>query len=358
MRRWAVTLLCLLTLVLPCASRAEGNPARHLVTSAQRQTLATLQNIDEGRLYVMDYTADYKLDEALACGAYTPETLFAFAQGMLLSGDAAAARVNGYGCSSFAAHTADGVRMVGRNYDYRMDTTALLVRLAPKDGYRSLNMTSVGWIGYGIGMLDDGRTDLSALMLAPYLTMDGVNEKGLSVSTLAVGSKPTRQDTGKPKVSTTVVTRLLLDRAADVNEALALLRQIDYQSIVATNDDHFFLADAVGRAVVVEYCDNQMEVLGKNHVTNHYLSPKVKDSPRSGDDRYDILNTVLGYQRNRLSREQTMSLLSFVSQDPEIGRGETQWSVVYNLTRPGITVAIRRNYGALFTFTMDDLSGR
>ena len=361
MKQRVVTLLLCLLLLCPCASLGDGNPAVYLTTDAQRETLSTLRNIDEGRFYVMDYTADYKLHEIIACNACTPEELLSFAQNALLSGAPASAKVGSCGCSSFTAKTMDGARLSGRNHDYLMDTTAVLVRTSPKDGYRSLNMTSAGWVGYDIGTPDDGNTDLSALMMAPYLTMDGVNEKGLAVTALSVGDVPTRQSTGKPKVSTTVVIRMLLDRAANVDEALTLLEQVDFQSTLDTESNHFFLADAAGRAVVVEYCPDEMKVLHKTYVTNFYLSPSMNGQYGVGQDRYDILKSALTYQHSRLSVGQAMSLLSLlslVSQEPKDYRSQTQWSAVYNLTEPGVTVAIRCNYDKLFSFSMDDLSGQ
>lgn len=144
MKQRAIALLLCLLVLFPCASLGEGNPAAFLTTDAQRETLATLRSIDEGRFYVLDYTADYMLDEAIACNACTPEELFSFAQKQLLSVAPSASAVSGYGCSSFTAKTANGVRLFGRNHDYRMATTAVLVRTSPKDGYRSLNMTSAG----------------------------------------------------------------------------------------------------------------------------------------------------------------------------------------------------------------------
>ena len=65
-----------------------------------------------------------------------------------------------------------------------MKMTAVMVRTAPKDGYRSIGMADAGWVGYDIGSLSDGKSDLSAAVAMPYLIMDGMNEKGLAVSVL------------------------------------------------------------------------------------------------------------------------------------------------------------------------------
>ena len=61
--------------------------------------------------------------------------------------------------------------------------------------------------------------------------MDGINEKGLCVAVLMIeDSDVTEQDTGKPGITTTTAVRLLLDQAADVDEAIRLLEQYDMNS--------------------------------------------------------------------------------------------------------------------------------
>ena len=52
---------------------------------------------------------------------------------------------------------------------------------------------------------------------AIYVTLDGMNEKGLMVADLMAGDKEqTNQQTEKPDLTTTTAIRLLLDKAATV----------------------------------------------------------------------------------------------------------------------------------------------
>ena len=64
----------------------------------------------------------------------------------------------------------------------------------PKARYRSLGVADTYWADFKNGsaingMLDDGKSDLSAFVLSPFLTMDGMNEKGLAISILALSVK-------------------------------------------------------------------------------------------------------------------------------------------------------------------------
>ena len=54
----------------------------------------------------------------------------------------------------------------------------------------------------------------------------------------------------------------MLDKAANVDEALELLAQYDMHSS-AGSCYHFQLADAQGNSAVAEYIDNEFEVIGK-----------------------------------------------------------------------------------------------
>ena len=103
---------------------------------------------------------------------------------------------------------------------------------------------------------------------APFAPMDGMNEKGLCVAVLMIqDSTAFAQDTGKPDLTTTTAVRLLLDKAADVDEALTLLEQYDLHASAGMMV-HFALADAAGHSVVVEYIDNEMVITETPVVTN------------------------------------------------------------------------------------------
>ena len=335
-----------------------GNPAAYLTTKAQRLSLATLHDIDDGKLYTIDYTADYRLDKMLKSNVDGVRSCISFVEKHLLKEGAKADIKAGGGCSAFAVRAGDGKVIYGRNFDYKMDMTAVLIRTAPKGGYVSIGLADAGWVGYGIGSLGDGVSDISMAVGLPYLIMDGMNEKGLAVSVFYLDGEPARQNTGKPKIMTTVAMRLMLDRAANVDEALALVGQYDMQSAMPDANFHFLISDASGRRVVLEYCGNKMSVLDEHYVTNFYLDPSMEGLGH-GKDRYEILKSVLAFKKDVLSEKEAMSLLEMVSQpETEASTSMTQWSVVYNLTDLNATVAIRREYEKLFRFSISDISGK
>ena len=99
------------------------------------------------------------------------------------------------------------------------------------------------------------------VLAALYAPLDGMNEKGLAVSVNMIqDSTSINQNTEKSDLTTTTAVRLLLNKAASVDEALDLLRQYDLHASMGMMI-HFALADTTGKGVVVEYinCQRQLE---------------------------------------------------------------------------------------------------
>ncbi|HPY75596.1 MAG: linear amide C-N hydrolase [Planctomycetes bacterium] len=334
-------------------AQTKKNPAIFLKTEEQQISLDSIKNLDNGLFYEMDYIADYKLDLVLDSNIQNVFQLAQFLQKELLTENQPIKFHDSFGCSSFSVKTKDNHVLYGRNFDYNMKMTAILIRITPKNGYKSIGLADVGWIGYDIGNLDDGKTDLSMLVGTPYMIMDGMNEKGFAISVLQLNHTPTQQKTGKKAIMTSTMLRLLIDRAATVDEAIALLKNYDMYSAMPDSDFHYLLSDASGKTVVIEYCNNEMFVLDNTFVTNFYLHPSM-NKIGGGYQRYEILQSILNFNKNRLNHQQAMNLLDFVSQDTtkEV-KSKTQWSAVYDLTAKSLSVAIRGNYEKIFHFSLE-----
>lgn len=79
------------------------------------------------------------------------------------------------------------------------------------------------------------------------------------------------QNTDKPDITTTTAIRLLLDKAATVDEATGSLSEYDMHASM-NYMVHSAIADSDGNSVCVEYIGNQMNVIDTPVVTNFYLS--------------------------------------------------------------------------------------
>ncbi|MFR6332813.1 MAG: carcinine hydrolase/isopenicillin-N N-acyltransferase family protein, partial [Eisenbergiella sp.] len=191
-----------------------------------------------------------------------------------------------------------------------------------------------------------------------YAPLDGMNEKGLAVSVNMIqDSDVINQDTGKPDVTTTTAIRLLLDRAADVEEALTLLRQYDMHSSMGMMV-HFALADKSGRSVAVEYIGNEMVVTETPVVTNFYLAPGEKQGIGTSQShtRYEILMKRLN-EGGAASMDGVRDALDSVSKD-NFGEFEsTEWSIVFNLEQGEARYYHRENYENSYLFRVNEQAG-
>ena len=366
-----------------------GNPADMLTTKAQEKSIASLKDVGEGELYTMDYKADYKLQEFIDADLTSRAQVSAKAAKLLLkmpkeqnagskpSQSADSASKVKTACSAFQAVTPEGDVIVGRNFDYNFKEGAnIMMRTRPKKAYKSLSMVSMNFVGLDANALKDGKTDLSMLAAAPLMQMDGMNDKGLSVSVLVVVADDCAKQyvEGKHSIMTSVMMRMLLDRAATVDEAVEMLSGYNYFADGEQKDRkegnfsnyHFLLADATGRSVVIEYIKRDgpgtdspwvMNIVEENSVTNHFLSQGWQQIGHL-DERLGKIRGTLDAKGGVLTEEEAMRLLGDVHKEatgPK--KGKTQWSVVYNLTKKTASVCVGHNYGKIYKFSLNSRSG-
>ena len=360
----------LLAAILAC-----GNPARLVTTKAQSQSIESLKVLDEGELFTMEYKADYKLQEFIDADLTSRSEVSAAAARLLLDPSKAQKQPGGPvnpACSAFQAVTPEGDVIYGRNFDYRFkDGANIMVRTSPKKAYKSLSMVSMNFVGLDANNLTDGKTDLSLLVAAPLMQMDGMNSKGLAISVLVVVADDCAKqyEEGKHSIMTSVMMRMLLDRAATVDEAIGMLGDYNFFADGLQQDRkkgnfsnyHFFLADASGKSVILEYIKRDgpgtdspwvLNVVDERQVTNHFRSEGWRHLGRQ-DERFNKMQSTLEEKGGVLTEEEAMKLLSDVHQEAHEGHeGKTQWSVVYNLTKKRATVCMGHNYGKTYSFSL------
>lgn len=363
------TVLLILLLVL-----ASGNPAGLLKDSGQAATLRTFRSVGDGELHILDYRADYHLQDFIdadlnsqaAVREHVAKTLLRHPSSIELQPAVPA-------CSAFQAVTPDGDVIYGRNFDYRFkDGATILMRTRPRRGYKSLSMVSMNFVGYEGSQLTDGKTDLSMLVAAPLMQMDGMNEKGLAMSVLAVMADECAQqyDEGKHTVMTSVMMRMVLDRCATVDEVLAMLSGYNFfcdglQTDRKRGDKsnyHFLVSDASGHTVVLEYvkpegpgsdCAWVMNTVDEKFTTNHFRSECFRHLEKP-DDRWKTLDATLREKDGVLTEEEAMALLDAVHQTASPKHeSRTQWSVVYNLTKRTATICMDGRYDKKYSFSLN-----
>ena len=225
------------------------------------RTLSSFKQLNEHPFYEMTYYADYDLDKFLENGASTDDELVSFVTKQVLKGIPFEVNPDG-ACSTFTAATPDGDDIFGRNFDY-VPSIGLIVRTAPKNGYESISVVNLNHLGLSKdNMPDKNIINKVTTLAAPYAPLDGINEKGLAIGVLVIKDGIVHQNTGKVPITTTTAIRMILDKAATVDEAVELLKNYDMNSSGETGY-HFQIADADGNTVIVEYINNEMQVMTK-----------------------------------------------------------------------------------------------
>ncbi len=332
------------------------------------QTLATLEkitNYDDGyNLYTMTVKYDYSIDDVINSKYTDTQGLVDAVIKESLPLLPVSIKMPSFGCSAFRTITTEGNYLMGRNYDFKLDTSALMVICEPKNGYKSISFAALNNVG--ADHADASIAKKMACLSAPFIGLDGVNEKGVSVAVLTLPSKPTIHNTGKPKLATSLLIRLVLDRAATTAEALDLIRQYDIFSLNG-RDYHFIISDASGNSVAVEFdCESEgreMVVTPTPAITNFFIMYSDKVKPKQdngmygrGKERYTAMLDVLNANKGKVDRNVTWQALKAAAQDPNPQdiTSNTQWSIIFDNTNATAEISIRRHWDDRFSFKISD----
>jgi len=314
-------------------------------------------------LYRMEYKLAYDLDEIIRMEIDENAELLDYVVGRIGKGlpikmkSAQVADENGnlgtINCTSFQAKKTDGEGyFFGRNYDYFKNPTLVTVS-HPKNGYASIACSDMSHFGYSLEKLPTSFLKKLSCLAAIYAPVDGMNEKGLCTSIMALPKQASRQETEKPNVGTTLIMRLWLDRCATVEEALALLETVDVRHDATVGSGyHYMIADALGNSAVVEFDPNDgwktlvtRKPEGQNwmHVTNHLLHEKyysTEPDPALGNPhskswwRYETCGAYLSAHNGILTLEEAQECLALVHWKDLVWENgtveDTQYSNVYD----------------------------
>lgn len=315
------------------------------------RTLLSLQQVGDAHLFTMTYEGDYGLSELLETGVSSDAELVSFITTRLLKGLPITFDLPDLGCSTFSATLSDGTPIFGRNFDM-YDSPAVLLTTHPKDGYASISMVNLAYIGFSSENLPTKLANSIMTLAAPYVPLDGVNEAGLSVGVLLIKTEPTNQQTDKVDITTTAAIRMLLDRAATVEEAVEMLQSYDMHAS-ANSCYHFHIADAQGGSVVVEYIGDQMSVIQSAAATNFLLTPGDYDFG-AGQDRYDTMMAALAQNGGVFGdKAEAMALLQSVSQQEQEGKeSSTQWSCIYDQSAASVNISMNMDYENTYVFSL------
>lgn len=299
-----------------------------------------------------------------------------------------------YGCASFTAATAEGDALFARNYDNDETNTCIVRTHARKGRHATIGTADLSFVGIKPAKGIQGIADKVLCLTVPYLTLDGVNDAGVSCCinmTYQGGGDggtavATNQNTDKPDMTSTLMIRMILDYADDLEEAIEIVQRYDLHDSANTSF-HYMVADASGRSAILEwvcgdditdndgsarklvvtYSDNDANIgeaeaaADYQWMTNFIIQPGYYPSEKQklGFDRYEHIYQGLRTNNGVVQDEwEAMQLLGQITRRSwKPGQNAyTPHSVVYNLTDKTVLWVSNENFEdetAIFEFSVD-----
>ena len=233
----------------------------------------------------------------------------------------------GFACSTSQFKSENGY-LFGRNFDWD-NCHALVLTSYPTDGYSSISTVNTDFITGTTGTLPEDIL----ILAAHYAPLDGINEKGLCISVnMLPDGEILNQNTDKPDLQITTAVRLILNRAATVEEAVELLKQYDLHRSY-NSETHFMIADAAGKCVCVEYIKNEMIVIDAKIMTNCYLAEgelfgKGKEEAQK---RFDTIVASTA-SKETFTTDEVRDVMASARRSTVLTDHITQWTII--MTRP------------------------
>lgn len=326
------------------------------------QSIKKLTSYSDYNLYSMNICYDYSIERIIERGITDDQSSIDAIVKEVLPDYPVHINAPNFGCSAFTMKSSGKV-MMGRNYDFKNNTSAMLVYTSPDGGYKSIGFAALDNVNANNPEKSD-ETKLAAL-LSPFICLDGINEKGVSIAVLTLDSSPVRQHSGKPTTATTLIIRTVLDRAATTEEAVKLFEK--YNMFASSGRDyHFYVTDAFGDGRVIEYdCNSEsrkLTVTKSPVVTNFFVMYKdfVKPYQKNGvyghgRERYDKIMNILE-TNNNYTKETVWQALAAASQapNPKDITSNTQWSIVYDNINLTADIVIRRDWKTVTKYSLNE----
>ena len=316
------------------------------LNSGQIETLETFRKIPGAPAYIMEYLADYHFDEYLKVGG-SPWN-FLFGNSPEISNNVKIT------CSSFSTSTPDGDALHCYNQDYYADQVrhALVLFTNPEGGYKSISQIrsdfTTSWDFY-----ENPENNLfrDSVLAAPYNPFDGMNEFGLCVSPMYVDSDLVI-DPNKVTITLLAESRLILDYARDVDEAIELL---DQYNNMGSNQQHILISDVHGNSAVIEYFRGQMVVTRNRQnfqiCTNFPIDGYGTTYQRNkrDDRRYLAAEEALNEYEGIVTEDEAFDILDVIAQR---GQARTYWSSVANKARGTFDIYYHLNFQDKYHFEL------
>jgi hypothetical protein len=324
------------------------------------RTLQSLRRVPGTNAYVMDYYADYNIEQIRAEGmdvrhvedslidVFFPDLLVPLAtwvKGRYLDEAIQTVTIGGDRCSTASVRTPIGRVFFGRNFDWKHDA-CLILKIHDGDKVSSIAVLDIHYLNLNREDLEETNLiERFPLLFAPYYLQDGMNQSGVAVADMSLDGVQTPYAAAKPNIAHATAMRLILDYAKSTDDAIDLLDQYNIHFVDITG--HLMIADATGKSAVVEFIDGEMTITSTEQswqvCTNHQISGKDESANDQCCPRYCLASEQLARLSTGAQAEDVMNIMASVSKE-----NWTMWTSVYDLSNRELRFAYRRRYDRPF----------
>jgi len=252
-------------------------------------------------------------------------------------------------CSVFSSGAADGV-IVGRNWDNENVGSIVVNLVRPETGYSSISYSRAIDMNLPLNVdLLEFRDNPVArgLLLAPFYSYDGINERGLVVAVAGVKQVEVHPLEGKQLTFVPYLVRMILERAETVDEAVRVASgfipfDLDRHSL----NSHLLVADASGHSAILEYVDDRWEVFpgagGRQVLENRTIHGATDDALRAKGWRHRVMSEALESLGRSPNWKEGLGILEQVAQQG------TVWSTVYSPTSRDLYFTVYQHWQEIY----------
>jgi len=252
-------------------------------------------------------------------------------------------------CSIFSTKNKNSVIM-GRNWDNQNVGSIIVSLYKPPKGYSSISFSRAIDLGFPLNVdLEAMKSSPFAnkLLLAPFYSVGGINEFGICASVTGVDQVTVSPVKGKELVFITFLIRKILDQAKSIDEAISLAEKyIPFDLDKNSLNTHFYIADDLGKSVILEYRHNEWKKIYPNKSWQVMTNKVIYNTPdaklRESCWRYKSISETLEETNGKVDWQAGIQILRDVSQ-----RGTT-WSVIYSPTSKNIYFSVYQSWDKIY----------
>lgn len=334
MKKFSKIFTAVLLFLILCFNCSEnttesGGGIGSLIVQGEIVPSGEIVQISDYPLFVMNYPGDYNFQNYLRTGISLNK--FRLQDDSVL-----------WGCTCFSA-MADSCKIFGRNFDW-YHHIALILFTHPPNAYSSISLADITYLGFLESTSLEQIQHSSSASGSPYVTMDGLNEKGVAIGQMMVPIVQPPYDPNKINLGCLDIVRLVLDYASNTEEAISLIQKFNFKD--DAHPVHYLIADRSGKSAVIEFVNKEMKVIFNNEpfqVSTNFIITGSNAPSSTPCWRYNTAYTKLKNVNGETDENKAMNILNSVSQSI------TMWSAVYNMNSYSLNICIDKNYNKVFS---------